>query len=164
MMNSFLLTEEILKDILRQLLWNVSTLSYKHSGYSSMMSSTRKYAFMRYLISMLLNIFSSTNMFWQHYWRIEKGDLPPLYSRICFSCHYGILQNNNQSPEFFMQILWNFHDMVLLVCILKERRKNYSSASKQNPCHRATSCKSCNVRMLAKSYLRFHWNCKEPRV
>ena len=44
----------------------------------------------------------------------------------------------------------------------KKRRENYSPPSKQNPYRRAISHRSWNLRMLPKSYLRFHWDCKQP--
>ena len=58
------------------------------------------------------------HIFRQHYSKIVKEDLPPLYSRICFRCQYAA-----KSPYVFAQIPWNFHDIVLLVYILKRDAK-----------------------------------------
>ena len=49
-------------------------------------------------------------MFWQHYLKIGKEDLPPLYSRIFFSCHYRILKNSNLLPSRQM-FLRRFHEV-----------------------------------------------------
>ena len=58
------------------------------------------------------------HIFRQHYSKIVKEDLPTLYSRICFRCQYTA-----KSPYVFAQISWNFHDIVLLVYILRRDTK-----------------------------------------
>ena len=86
-------------------------------------------------------------------------EFPRLHLQTCFYCYHGILNNNDHLPN--RQSLLRTADKIswprfLRVSVLKQRQENYSSLSKQKPCHGAISSRLDHIRMALTEILN---NC-----
>ena len=98
---------------------------------------------------------------------IEEINFLDLHLRTCFCCQYGILENNDLSPNC-QSVLRRVREIsltcFLLISVLKERCEHDPSLSKQSQIYRAFSCRSRNIEWRQKGAFDFTEIVKSHRL